>query len=97
MHVFIFEGYIGLAIFLALLVIKAFAFVSMCLWRADAFPAAGRLTKNHWLAITGIALLLQLPLLAGGLFAILNIAGTIAALVYLLDVRPALQSVTGRR
>lgn len=92
-----FEGYLGLAIYLGLLAIKAFAFASACLWRADAYPAADKLTKNHWLAITGVALVLQLPVLGGGIFAILNLAGTVAALVYLVDVRPALQSVTGRR
>ena len=96
MHVFMFEGYVGLAVYAALLILKAFAFVNACLWRPDAFPAADRLTKNHWLAIAGIALVLQaVPL--GGIFSILNLAGTVAALVYLLDVRPALLSVTGRR
>jgi hypothetical protein len=61
---------------------------------AQAYPAADKLTKPAWLVILGLALATGI-LFAGplGLFAI---AGLIAALVYLLDVRPALASLMRR-
>lgn len=72
---------------LGLLVLKIYAFVD-CLRQTDgAFPAHSKLTKPAWLAITGIGALLQVYL--GGVFGILSIAGTVAAIVYLVDVKPA--------
>jgi hypothetical protein len=96
-HVFMLEGYLALAVLLALLVLKCFAFVNALLWRADAFPAADKLTKTGWLVILGGAIVLQLPLVGGFLVNILNLAGTVAAIVYFVDVRPALREVTQRR
>lgn len=98
MDVFLLEGWLSLALYLALLGLKAFAFVSACRFSTPAFEAAGKLTKNAWLAILGIALVLQLPIgLGGGLFGLLSLAGTVAAIVYLVDVRPALAELTRRR
>jgi hypothetical protein len=94
--VFMLEGLVGYVVLIALIVLKAFAFVNACLWPADAYAAADKLTKNSWLAILGIALLLQLPLLGGAFFQILNLAGIVAAIVYLVDVRPAMSALTRR-
>ena len=91
-----FEGRVALIALIALIALKAFAFVNACLWRAEAYAAADKLTKNTWLAILGIALVLQLPILAGALFNLLNLAGIVAAIVYLVDVRPALSALTRR-
>lgn len=92
------EGLVSLALFVGLLVLKVFAFVSACRFSAPAYDAAGKLTKNTWLAILGVALLLQLPIGGGGaFFGLLSLAGTIAAIVYLVDVRPALAELTRRR
>jgi len=56
--------------------------------------------KKTWITILGIGLAIQLVTLVialGLLTSILNLGFTIAALVYLADVRPALRQVTRRR
>jgi len=67
-----------------------FAFLHAVAQRADAYAAANKLTKPVWLAITGGGTL------ACALFQFYNftmmfwIAGLVAVLVYLVDVRPKL-------
>ena len=75
--------------------VKAFALLDAVRHRADAYPAAGKRTKNLWLAVIGISLAVNLLQWANPL-GLLNIAGFVAATVYLVDVRPALQQVGGR-
>lgn len=72
---------------LGLLVLKVYAFVDCVRRPAGAFVAHGKLTKQGWLAITGIAALLQIFL--GGVIGLFSLVGTVAAIVYLVDVRPA--------
>ena len=96
-NVFQIESLVSLVILIALLALKGFAFVNACLWPAAAYPAAEKLTKATWVAILGIGLLLQLPILGGGLFRILSLAATVAAIVYIVDVRPAVSAVSRRR
>lgn len=87
------ELYINLAIEFALLVIKIFAFASALLYSAESYVAADKLNKPTWCIILGIAVLLQLiplPLM------LINLALTVAALVYLADVRPALAGLRRR-
>lgn len=75
---------------IALLILKVYAFVD-CLRRPDApFVAYGKLTKPAWLAITGISALLEL--LSGSPLRVWSLLGTVASIVYLVDVKPA---VTG--
>ena len=77
---------------LGLLVLKVYAFVD-CLRRPEAaFVAFGKLTRPAWLAITGIAALVQL--LLGGVIGLLSIVGTVAAIVYLVDVKPAVSGTS---
>jgi len=72
---------------LGLLVLKVYAFID-CLRRPEGmFVALGKLTKPAWLAITGIAALLQL--LRPDVISIFSLLGTVAAIVYLVDVKPA--------
>lgn len=54
-----------------------------------AFPAAGKLTKLAWVAILVAAVLL------GGtnLLGLFSLIGTVAAIVYLVDVRPAVRDL----
>ena len=68
------------------------AFVDCLTRRADAFPAAGKLSKGAWLLIIGLALVITLVL--GGGLGILGVIGIIASLVYFLDVRPAVREIT---
>ena len=64
--------------------------------RADAFPAADRRTKNFWLALLGGGLGAQIlfPALGGSILSIFGLAGIVAAIVYLVDVRKRLIEVT---
>ena len=73
--------------------VGVFAFVHALLQRPDAYTAADRLTKPAWLAITaGSAAALLLFSFAGDAW-IFWMAGLVASLVYIVDVRPKLIEV----
>ncbi len=76
---------------LVILVVQAWAVVDCVIRPPKAFEAAGKLTKPAWLAITAIALVVGFlnPL------GILGLAGLVASIVYLVDVRPAVREVQG--
>ena len=63
--------------------------------RAD--EAAGTLTKPAWCAITGLGFGAQLILIGSSPLGLIHLIFTIASLVYLADVRPALREVTSYR
>ena len=93
MDVFQAEGTVSLIVFFVLLVIKIYALGSALLFSAEAYQAANKLTKPAWCIILGLAVALTfIPV--GGLM--LSLVGTIAAFVYLADVRPALAQRTRR-
>ena len=79
---------------LVLFAVQAFAFIDAVSHRAEAYPAADKLTKPAWLIILGVALAAHM--IIWNPISFLNIIGTIAALVYVLDVRPALRALTRR-
>ncbi|MEV7615740.1 DUF2516 family protein [Streptomyces sp. NPDC089799] len=85
-----FESFVGL-LGLAMLVLAVVAFVFALVAREDAYRAADKQTKTFWLVILGITVLVDLFL--GMLF--LQIAGLIASIVFMVDVRPALRQVSG--
>jgi hypothetical protein len=87
------EGTIMLVVFFALLAVKIYAFGSSLLFSAEAYGAAGKLTKPAWCIILGLGVALQL---IGSPINFLSLAFTIAAFVYLADVRPALAALTRR-
>ena len=62
--------------------------------RPEAFTAADKLTKKAWLIILGIAL--AATILIWNPIFIINLVGAVAAIVYLVDVRPALRSLRRR-
>jgi hypothetical protein len=93
--VFEIEGAITIGILVVLIAVKAFAFVSSLLFSGEAYTAGGKLTKPAWCAILGLGLAAQLLLITSPL-NILHLAFTIAAFVYLADVRPALNDLTRR-
>lgn len=81
-------------VWIALLAVKGFAFVNALMFSGEAYLAAGKLSKVAWAAILGLGLLAHL--VTGGFLGLINIAFTIAAFVYLADVRPALAGLTRR-
>jgi hypothetical protein len=68
-----------------LLVLKLWALIDCATRPAPAFEAHGKLSKVIWLVILAAALLFN------SVFGILGLAGTVAAIVYLVDVRPAVR------
>lgn len=93
MYVFEAESIIRLVIYLACLTVSIFAFVNSLLYKAEAYEAAGKLTKPTWCTILGIGVVLffvPIPLI------LINFILLIAALVYLADVRPALANLYRR-
>jgi len=88
------QGTIALGLSLAIFAMQVFAFADALRHRPESYVAAGKRTKNFWLAVTGVALLLGFLSLGNPLtlFALISIVG---AGVYLADVRPALKAASG--
>ncbi|WP_231591385.1 DUF2516 family protein [Saccharothrix sp. ST-888] len=80
----------------AMVCFKLFAFVDAATRREDAYRAADKKTKQFWLIILGLALVLDL-LLGSSVFALLSLAGLVGAIVYMVDVRPAIKQLTDGR
>ncbi|MBX6722724.1 MAG: DUF2516 family protein [Dactylosporangium sp.] len=99
--VFLVEALINWALLLFTLAIGLTAFVHCLAQRADAFPAIGTLSKPAWLGLIGVTFLLALLLSIGGGLAggasLFTLVAAGVALVYLLDVRPALRDATDGR
>lgn len=76
---------IFLVISLVTLVIKLWALVDAAIRPSRAFVSEGKQTKGLWVAILVVAVLVTYV-------GFLSILGLIAALVYLLDVRPAVKT-----
>lgn len=90
------QGWIIIALGLLALAAEIYALVHAVRQRSDAFTAAGKQTKVFWVAALVIATLLGFAVLGSG-FGLLAIIGIVIAGVYLADVRPAIDTVMGRR
>lgn len=77
---------------LAMFAVQAFAFIDAVSHKPEAYVAADKLTKPAWLIILGIALAAHM--LIWSPMSFLNLIGTVAAIVYLVDARPALRAMT---
>ncbi len=82
-----------LVLWLALLGVKGFALCDAVIRKDEFFVAADKQNKVFWLLLLGIFLVLHLLFGESMLF---NMIGTVAAIVYLVDVRPTLQSMQQR-
>lgn len=82
-------------VFLALAVVKVWALIDAIGRPPAAYLATDKQTKAAWLWILGLSLVAHLVFVRP--YALLSLLGTVAAFVYLLDVRPALAAVTRRR
>jgi flagellar biosynthesis protein FlhB len=86
------QSLISTIVYLGIFLIEAFAFIDAISRPTQAFLAADKMNKQGWLIILGLALLVQILPIS----FMLMLIGLVAALVYLLDARPALRSVTRR-
>jgi hypothetical protein len=93
-----------LVLSLAVFAVQVWAVVDAAVRPAATFRRAGKRTKTFWLSITGAAAALGFiaiprPLGVGisGPFALVGVASLIATIVYLVDVRPAVRTYSGRR
>lgn len=85
-----FDGLVYAVVLYSTLALAVWAFVDAVIRPAASFVAAGKLTKPGWMAITGIAALL---LLWQGPLSFLGLPAVIAAVVYLVDVRPTVRGL----
>jgi hypothetical protein len=88
------EGLFWLTV--ALLAFKLYAFVDAVFRRPAAFPAVGKQTKTFWLVVLGFAVVvffLPVPLMG----QMLSLIGLVAAIVYMVDVRPRVKAIAPQR
>jgi hypothetical protein len=78
-------------LYMIMLVLAVVALFLAATAREDAYRAADKQKKSFWLIILGIAVAVNLfvPML------FLQLAGVVASIVFLVDVRPALKAVSG--
>ena len=94
LNLFEVQSAVTLMVSLALFAFQAWAFVDAAFRRPDAFVAADKLTKPAWRIILGLALVAHM--LIWSPFSLLNLLGAVASIVYAVDARPAIQSLTRR-
>ncbi|RBY93026.1 DUF2516 family protein [Blastococcus sp. TF02A-30] len=86
-----FDGLVYSLLYWAAQALTVWAFVDALIRPAAGYVAAGKLTKPGWAAITGLAAVVifvtQMPL------SLLGLPAVIAAVVYLVDVRPAVRGL----
>jgi hypothetical protein len=82
---------------LAVLLFEVFAFVDSLFRRADAFPAVDKQTKPFWMIILGLAVAVSIVPIGGFLSSMLVLLGLVAAIVYMVDVRPRVRAITPSR
>jgi len=87
----------------AMLILHVLALLDVIARPQAVFPAAEKQTKQLWLILLGVAvawgvtpMLLTQSLVFNSVFNLIGIAGTVVALIYLLDVRPAVKAAGGR-
>ncbi|MFD7907981.1 DUF2516 family protein [Kitasatospora sp. NPDC059722] len=80
----------------AILGFKLFALIDGASRREDAYRAADKKTKGFWLAILGIAFGWDLLFGVNFFTGIGTLAGLVASIVYMVDVRPAIRELTNR-
>jgi hypothetical protein len=85
-----FDGLLLLVLTWGALALGAWAFIDALVRPAASFVAAGKLTKPGWVAITGIAIAVVYFF---GLMSFFGLPAIIAAIVYLVDVRPAVRGL----
>jgi hypothetical protein len=85
-----FDAFLLQALTWAALALAAWALVDALIRPAPGFVAAGKLTKPAWVAITAVA---AAVVYFFGLLSFLGLPAIVAAVVYLVDVRPAVRGL----
>jgi Protein of unknown function (DUF2516) len=85
-----FQELVFFILYWGVLALTVWAFVDALIRPASGFVAAGKLTKPGWAAITGLAVLI---IFWQGPMSFLGLPAVIAAVVYLVDVRPAVRGL----
>jgi hypothetical protein len=86
-----FDVWVMTALYYAAQALTVWAFVDALIRPAAGFVAAGKLTKPGWAAITGLAVLILF--FFKNPMTLLGLPAVIAAVVYLVDVRPAVRGL----
>ena len=85
-----FDGLVFTVLLYGALALALWAFVDALIRPAPAYVAAGKLTKPAWAAITGLS---GAIIYWAGPMSFLGLPAVIAAIVYLVDVRPAVRGL----
>ncbi len=85
-----FDGIVLLALYYATLALTVWAFADAVVRPAAGYVAAGKLTKPAWAGITALA---AVVIYLQGPMTFLGLPAVIAAVVYLVDVRPTVRAV----
>jgi len=85
-----FDALLLAAVHWAVVALAVWALVDSLIRPAAAFVAAGKLTKPAWSAITALAAVLAYFVPS---FSFLWLPAVVAAIVYLVDVRPAVRGM----
>jgi hypothetical protein len=85
-----FDGIVLLALYYATLALTVWAFADAVIRPAAGYVAAGKLTKPAWAGITALA---AVVIYLQGPMTFLGLPAVIAAVVYLVDVRPTVRAV----
>lgn len=88
------EGGLLTLLSVALFAAQGWALVDALTHRPDAYVAGDKMTKPAWSIILGLAVAAHLLIWTP--FHFLNLIGAVAAIVYLVDARPTLRSLTRR-
>lgn len=92
-----------LVFYVAIFAMSVWALIDLLRRPASAFTQGGKLTKNTWggiLAIAVVVAFLSIPPPLGvplGFPSFLALLAAVAAIVYLVDVKPAIAPYSGRR
>jgi Protein of unknown function (DUF2516) len=88
------ENQVAFVIWVVLFAVKLFALCDAVIRKDAFFVAADKQNKAFWLLL--LVVFLALHILLKDPLHILNLIGTVVALVYLADVRPMLRSMHSR-
>ena len=95
MEPFLIESWFAMVATACLFALKGFCLADAMTRPAETFVAADKNTKQLWVVILAVAFAANVVWWSP--MSLLNLLGTVAACVYLLDVRPAVRELTRRR